>query len=294
MNNLKTIFWGYHISGELTFEQLIKNKVEVGYVIAPYTKNTLKIEDLAGKYGVSVLKPEVLKNNIELITLIKKYEPDFMIVDSYDKLIPLEYINIPKNGMFNMHEALLPKYRGQHCMNWAIINGEKKSGLTIHKMTEKFDDGDIFIQKEIEITDLDDINSLYKKICELIPGCIKNLISALEKKELICYHQNNKEATYFRKRNPEDGKIDWKKSAKEIYNLIRALRKPWPNAFFYYDNKKVEINDALPLNLKIQDTIGKIIKDSNSDNFFIICGDYELLEIRECYVDNKRFFFETV
>lgn len=293
---LKAVFWGYHNSGKITFLELLKNNVQMDFIIVPYKKDTTGIKKLAGRNNISVIVPREVKNNSKLLNKIVKYSPDIFIVDSYDRLIPSAYLRVPGIGCFNFHESLLPRYRGPHVMNWAIINGEKQTGLTVHTMTAKFDEGDIVIQKKVGITNSDDINTVYKKICGLIPAVVRELVDGLEQNKLKFKKQDSSKASHCKKRIPEDGRINWNNTAQQVYNLIRALKKPWPNAFTYYKRKKLLINDTMPIFTKCSNKTraGEVVKPKQYKYPLVVCGDGYLLKIREAGFKSSKVSFNKI
>lgn len=229
------------------------------------------VKELALKNNLSVFEPENI-NAPEIIEIIKSLAPDIIFSFYYRKLICNEILKIPKLGAFNMHGSLLPKYRGRCPLNWVLINGEKKTGVTLHKMIQKADAGDIAGKKEIKITFKDTAYSLDKKISKTAAKLLAEILPQLKKNKIKFIPQNNNKATYFSGRKPEDGKINWKKSSLEIYNLIKAVTYPFPGAFTFYKDKKIFIWEAKPIKLKKKNNqVAKIIKVTKR-NIFISCG----------------------
>ncbi len=189
------------------------------------------------------------RNYKNFVTRLKQYRADLVIVNSYSLILRPDILTIPPLGAINVHGGLLPHYRGANVLNWVLVNGERETGVTLHYMDEGIDTGDIIIQKKIPIGLLDTAFTLRGKLhragCELL----SELWSLLEAGAPIpCHKQDDARAAYYRRRKPEDGRIDWSLSEKEIYNLVRALVKPWPGAF-YHDKtgKKVVIDEFLNL-----------------------------------------------
>ena len=146
----------------------------------------------------------------------------------------------------NIHQSLLPAYRGRHPLNWAIINGETYTGVTIHHINKDFDDGDIILQKRVEILNNDTIMDVYWKAAKTGCKMLHSFFERVRKGNLKGLRQDPKRATYFPPRIPKHGKIDWSDSAENIYNLVRALTYPYPGAYFYYRRKKMLIEIAKP------------------------------------------------
>ena len=172
---------------------------------------------------------------------VKNANPDVIFSFYYRKIIDIKILDLAPLGAFNMHGSLLPKYRGRACVNWAVLNGEKEAGVTLHRMTKYADRGNIIAQEAVEIGENETSHEVFKKI---IPAAGRVLSESLD--DILSGNaegtpQNESEATKFGRRRPEDGIIDWSKSAREIHNLVRAVAKPFPGAFFYHDGHKIMI-----------------------------------------------------
>jgi len=185
---------------------------------------------------------------IEIISpsaFIKNPGPaDIIVVSGYSKLIPRKVIESAQVATVNIHQSLLPAYRGRHPLNWAIINGETYTGVTLHHINEGFDKGNIILQKRVKISDNDNVMDLYwkttEKGCELLHAFFRRA----KKGDLKGFRQDPKLATYFPPRTPRDGKIDWAEPAENVYDLVRALTYPYPGAYFYSQRKKWVIEEA--------------------------------------------------
>lgn len=178
------------------------------------------------------------------IAQIKNLSPDLILSVGWRRLIPSSIFKIPKFGTINMHEALLPQYRGFAPINWVLINGEKKTGITLHYIDETADTGDILLQKSVIISKNDTAKSLFDKLLKLVSSMILELLQKIEEKSLAPITQQKAEGFFASRRFPKDGQIDWQQNKETIYNLIRALSDPYPNAFCYYQNKKILIKSA--------------------------------------------------
>ena len=186
-------------------------------------------------------------NAKEYIDKIKGINPDLIIVCGWQRLICEEILNIPKLGTIGFHSSLLPKYRGRAPVNWAIIMGEKETGITMFYLTPEADDGDIIAQKAFPILLNDDCNTVYEKSAFAGAELIKEYLSKIENGTAPRIHNPSGSFPAYPKRTPKDGLIDFKRSALDIYNFVRALTKPYPGAYYFdkSDNKiivwKVEI-----------------------------------------------------
>ena len=149
--------------------------------------------------------------------------------------------------MLGVHDSLLPEYRGFSPLNWAIINGETHTGVTIHHISEVFDEGNVILQKKVKICNNDHIMDVYWRTTQAACEMLHSFFDRAKNGSLKGFRQNPKRATYFPPRTPKDGKINWSESAQKIYNLIRALTHPYPGAYFYYQRKKLLVEVAKPV-----------------------------------------------
>ena len=172
---------------------------------------------------------------------VKSASPDVIFSFYYRKIIDMKILSLAPLGAFNMHGSLLPKYRGRACVNWAVLNGETETGVTLHHMTAYADRGNIVAQEAVSIGENDTAHDVFLKI---IPASGRVLSRSLD--DILAGNaegtpQDESKATKFGRRRPEDGLIDWSKSAREIHNLVRAVTHPFPGAFFYSNDKKVMV-----------------------------------------------------
>ena len=177
---------------------------------------------------------------------VQNLSADYGVCFSYDRIIKKEILEAFPQGIYNLHGALLPKYRGGNVLQWVLINGEEKTGVTMHKMVERVDAGPIVIQREVQIAKDDTAVSLREKQKRVAKEILKDFFVAIADHRLTLIPQNEAEATHFRKRKPEDGEFSWEDNPEKIYNLIRALVLPWPGARFYHEGKLHIIDQFMP------------------------------------------------
>jgi len=202
-------------------------------------------------------------NDQENIDLIKKINPDLILVIGWSQLLKKEIIDIPKRGVIGSHPTELPKYRGRAPIPWSIIKELKTSALTFFYIQEGIDDGDIIIQKPFEIRDTDDATSLYKKMTLLGKNMLQEILPLINSGKITGKKQNfDLFIENWPKRTPMDGKIDWSKSAREIHNLIRATTHPYPGAYTYHKGKKLIIWKST-MDYSNTNESGKIIIENN-------------------------------
>lgn len=170
---------------------------------------------------------------------IKKKKVDLLLSVNYLFLIEKDLITWPKKYAINVHGSLLPKYRGRTPHVWAIINNEKYTGITAHLINEGCDAGNIIKQIKVPIRQTDTGNDLLLKYLKLYPEFIDEVLKQVSKNQIKTFPQDSSKATYFGKRSPEDGKIDWNWQKERIFNWVRALAKPYPGAFSHYDDNRI-------------------------------------------------------
>jgi len=285
---VKILIFGYSQICYLILEYLLKQKENVIGLFThknnPKENIWFKTPDIiAKKYSIPVYYPENVNTKYWINFITKKLQPDIIFSIYYRKKICNEIITFPKYKSINFHGSYLPKYRGAAPLNWALINGEKTTGVTFHYMTEKFDAGDIISQKKIKISKKDDINSLYKKFFSVGLDLFKTTFKKIKENKIRPYKQNEKLASYYSKRKPEDGLINWNLSAEKIYNLIRAVTYPFPGAFSFLNGSKFIIWQAEPVkkikNLFLLPGEGKLYKK----NLYIGTGNGLLKIIKYTY-----------
>lgn len=207
---------------------------------------------------------------------IKSSDLDFIIVCGWRTLIDPSINNYLKLGMIAAHDSLLPKYRGFAPINWAIINGEKETGVTLFRIDKgEVDSGEIIAQKVVKIKEDDYGWHVYQNVIKATIEIYLDFFLNFETNKIVTSKQNELEATYTCKRTPDDGRIDWDKSSKVIYDLIRAIAHPYPGAFCEFDSKIYSIRRAeLGKNNK-KNFSGRIsgrIISINSDSIEVLCG----------------------
>lgn len=185
-------------------------------------------------------------NNANAYATIKALQPDIILVMGWRTIIPKDILTIPKYGVAGAHESLLPAYRGFAPINWAVINGEKYTGVTLFYLDEGIDSGDIIAQRKIPIGPEETAWEIYQKATRVSLLLVGSYLTGLKQHTVKRKKQNEKRATYTVARVPGDGLIPWSWNTKRISNFIRALSFPFPGAFTYYRNRKIIIQKARP------------------------------------------------
>lgn len=245
-------------------------------VAAPPTKV------LAEKHGIHVLQPQKIKTE-EFFNELKKVSPDLICVAAYGKILPKNILELAPYGCINVHASLLPKYRGAAPINWAIIRGEKMTGITTMKMDEGMDTGDMLLKKEIPIDDDDTGETLSEKLSQIGAELLLETIKHLKEGKLNPIPQDHSQATYAPMLKKEDGKIDWEKSAEEIRNLIRGTL-PWPGAYTTLGGKLLKIYKA-----SVSEGTGKPEEVTKSDSGILrVATGKDSLDLLELQVEGGR------
>lgn len=198
------------------------------------------VEKLARENQIPVFTP-LSPNTPEIIETIRSLKPDVIFSFYYRQMIAQEILDIPSLGALNMHGSLLPKYRGRCPVNWVIIHGESKTGVTLHYMVKAPDAGDIVDQEAVDITNTDTAGMVMEKINEAAQKILKRQLTPLKQGIAPRIVQDHSKASYFGGRGPKDSQIDWSQSARQIHNLIRAMQPypQYPPAFTNLDGEEV-------------------------------------------------------
>ncbi len=188
---------------------------------------------------IPVYQPERL-DDPAFLEQIRALKPDCAIVVAFGRLLPIAFLNLFSKGAYNLHGSLLPKYRGAAPIQWALINGEKETGVTLFKLDEQLDHGPILLQKKIAIDPDDTSETLFPKLSLLGSAAIREGLPLLEKELVPLTPQNHSQATQAPALTKEQGRIDWTKPAEQIVNQIRGMT-PWPGAFTFLNGEPVKI-----------------------------------------------------
>ena len=264
---MKTILFGFTGLGNAVLRGLLKsNNVWVSSVFtkkyySPYPYyNEVQMEDLCERENI-ICYIDKKVNSEEVKDLIKKDEPDLIIVASFSQIISKDIIDIPKSGIINLHPSLLPKYRGPYPDQGVLLNNEKETGITIHYLTDRLDSGNIILQKRFDISPNENYSSLKKKISDKSEKMITELIelfrSGSKPKGL---EQRESEATYFPKPKKEDGFLENETDINLIISKVKALN-PFPGTSILINGNRIEVVDYKMINSKGSND--NIIEDEN-------------------------------
>lgn len=239
---MKAIVLGYHNFGCAGIEALSRHGFEIAAVFTHNDSPSERIwfdsvAEMASGYKIPVFAPEDINHPL-WIEKIKELKPDILFSFYYRDMLKPALLNIPPSGCLNLHGSLLPKYRGRCPINWVLVNGEKETGVTLHYMTPRPDDGDIAAQRSMPITDDDTALTLHKKAVQASISLLDEVLPQIKNGTAARIPQNNSTASYFGGRTPDDGEIDWNQSAEAVKNLVRAVTYPYPGAFSFVGGRK--------------------------------------------------------
>lgn len=239
----KTIFAGFGKLGYLSLLELIQSGLKIEFVLTHKDHSLESVDALCVKNQIEYSYLDLRKDK-KLLEELCSYKPEYLISVNYRYIIPGDLLNVSKYPL-NLHGSLLPKYRGRTPHVWAIINGETTTGITCHIMDELVDTGDIYHQESIEINRDDTGASIISKFERIYPYCLRKTLEKIDQ-GYKPKPQDHKVATYFGKRSPDMGYIDFTKDLDSIIDFIRAQARPYPGAYCYLpDGVKLIVNKAV-------------------------------------------------
>lgn len=243
---MRIIFFGTPKFAIPSLKALLESEEEITAVVTQTDKKAGRgrilhhspVKELVMSSGIKILQPANIKDTAFLNEL-SAIKPDIIVVVAYGKILPQQILKLPPLGCINVHASLLPKYRGAAPVQWAIINGEELTGVTTMLMDEGLDTGNILLQEKIEITDEDSAETLSKRLSEMGALLLRKTIKGLKDGSVRPVPQEGI-PSYALLLKKQDGKIDWSKSAREIFNLVRGLY-PWPCSYCYLNKERIKI-----------------------------------------------------
>lgn len=278
---MKIVFMGTPDFALPSLKRLIESEHEVAAVYCQpdkpqgrhFTLTPPPVKVLAQQYNIPVCQPTTLKDEAAQAELAK-FSPDIIIVAAYGKILPKAVLDMPKYGCINVHGSILPKYRGAAPIQRAVMNGEKKSGVTIMQMAEGLDTGDMLLVSETEIGKDETAGELFDRIALLGADA---LMQALENIDFLTpIKQDDSLASWASPLKKSDGEINWNNSAESIYSLIRGV-SPWPGAYTVFGEKRLKIHKA-----RLCGMSGEPRQILDDERFVIGCesGSIELIEVQ--------------
>ncbi len=275
---MKIVFLGFQKWGWSALKGLLESRHQVALILThPESKSTYKgsfldesVKELAESSKIEFLESRSA-NQKEVVNKIKNANPDVIVSSDWETWISPEVAALAGKAAINIHDSLLPKYAGFSPVNWAIINGEKQTGITVHYIEEAFDQGKIILQKRVSIRETDTIVDLLEKIFRKIPDALLESLDLIEKGGVAAKKQDIRKASFYHKILNKDCAIDWSDSCRNIYNFIRALTGPFPNAHTYFKGEKIKIKKASKLDKVYCGIPGRLVRREER-GVVVLCG----------------------
>jgi len=245
------------------------------------------VKDAAVRLGIDVVQPATIKNNAEFRDQLAAIAPDAIVVVGYGRIVPQWMIDLPRLGNLNLHASLLPKYRGAARIQWAIANGESVTGVTTMRIDAGLDTGDILMQRETPISSEDTAETLAPKLAAAGAELMIETLRRLENGQIRPTPQDHSQATLAPILKKEDGRMDFARSAEELFNRLRGFQ-PWPGAFTVFKGKTLQVHRAQLLQPSRELKPGQIAVEGA--RLFVGCagGANTTLELLEVQTEGKR------
>jgi methionyl-tRNA formyltransferase len=274
-----------------TLEALISSEFDVRLVITQPDRpsgrglelSASPVKQCALEHSIPVTQPDKIKNNDSFRAQVEALHLDAIIVVGYGRIIPQWMINLPRFGNLNLHASLLPKYRGAAPIQWAIAQGETVTGVTTMRIDAGLDTGDILLQSELPIAPDDTAGSIAPKLAEMGARLMVQTLRGLQVETVQPRPQDHSRATLAPILKKEDGKIDFRRSAIEIWNRLRGF-SPWPGAYTIFRGKSFHVWQARPLAERLPSAELKV----EDGSVFVGCGDSSALELLEVQLEGKK------
>lgn len=275
-------------------EAIIKAGYEVAAVVTQPDKQKGRgkevkmtpVKECALRHGIPVFQPVKIKEP-EAVAELEKYQADLFVVAAFGQLLSEEILNMPEYGCINIHASLLPAYRGAAPIQWAVLNGEKESGVTIMQMDKGLDTGDMLLKRSVELSPKETGDSLHDKLMRLGAELIVEALPKLEKGELVPEKQKDELSSYAKKLTKAMGQIDWSKDAVSLERWIRGLNS-WPSAYTFFGGKTLKIWEAQVTeeNGAQKAEPGQVVSVSK-EGFTVACGQ-GALQILSLQLEGKK------
>jgi methionyl-tRNA formyltransferase len=294
---MRLIFMGTPLAAVPTLRRCLEDGHEVASVWTQPDRpagrgrklNISPVKEFALKHGLTVYQPAKIRNE-ETLSLFASAKADAAVVVAYGRILPAPYLSAPRKGCINVHFSLLPQYRGAAPVNWAIVRGEKETGVTTMQMDEGLDTGAILLQRETRIEETETATDLMTRLSHLGAEALSDTLARLG--EIAPREQSEEKATFAPVLKREDGLIAWALDAAQIERRVRGFQ-PWPGAFTNYNSQRLVIwrasvvRDEREAQEGSGDVEGLILK-AHGDELVIACGDDTRLRLEEVQPEGKR------
>ena len=289
---MKVVFMGTPDFAVGALEEIIKAGHEVTAVVTQPDKpkgrgkemQISAVKACALSHGLPVFQPVKIKTP-EAVEQLRRYEADIFVVAAFGQILSKEILDMPKYGCVNIHASLLPKYRGAAPIQWAVIDGEEETGVTIQQMNEGVDTGDILMQEVVKLDAKETGASLFDKLAVCGAGLIVKTLTEIEKGSLTPVKQDDSKSTHAKMLSKDMGKLDFSQEAIVLERKIRDLNS-WPSAYTYFKGKTLKIWDADVENTEADGEYGSVC-EVTKDSFSIVTGN-GCLCIKEVQLEGKK------
>lgn len=289
---MRVIFMGTPEFAVPTLQTLIQNHEVVAVVTQPDKRKGRgkamqfpPVKEKALEYHIPVYQPVKVRNDEAFLEEMKSLQPDIIVVAAFGQILPESILNLPKYGCINVHASLLPKYRGAGPIQWAVINGEKESGITIMYMEKGLDTGDMIEKVVVPLDEKETGESLHDKLSVAGNDSLLKAMKAIEDGSVVREKQDDSLSTYAPMFDKTMGEIDWTKSADEIERLIRGLY-PWPSAYTKFRNKTMKIFASDVMLMQTEQKAGTVV-DVTKEAIIVQTG-HQCLAIQEVQLEGKK------
>ncbi|MBN2328225.1 MAG: bifunctional UDP-4-amino-4-deoxy-L-arabinose formyltransferase/UDP-glucuronic acid oxidase ArnA [Candidatus Omnitrophica bacterium] len=283
---MKAVVLAYHNIGCAGVRALLAHGFEIQAVFTHEDNPNENIwfesaAELAATHNISVYAPENINHPL-WVERIREMKPDILFSFYYRNIVSAEILAIQPAGCLNLHGSLLPRYRGRCPVNWVLVHGEKETGVTLHYMTPRPDDGDIVAQERVSIDESDTALSLHHKLALAAGRLMDDQLPRIRENKVRRIPQDPTAASYFGGRRPADGEIDWTQASRSVRNLVRAVTKPYPGAFSFLGNRRCIFWDAALAEAETISVPGAVL---STNPLTIACGD-GAIEVRFGQIEN--------
>ena len=287
---MKVVFLGTPDFGVPALQKIMENHHVVGVVCQPDKVGA------RGKLEFSAVKKFALAHNLPLfqfekisrdgVETLKSLAPDIMVTAAYGQILSQEVIEIAPHGIINIHGSLLPKLRGAAPIQYAVLQGLEKTGITILNTVRKVDAGEIILQKELEVKPFETNGELFERMSQLGAEAVVEALHLIETGKVTYTPQVEEDATFCSKITAEQERIDWSKPSNEIINLVRALN-PSPAAWTEADGKRLKIYALRPCEKQFDGVAGEVV-ECGKKTLCVMCGDGKAVNVVELQAENAR------
>ena len=291
---MRIVFMGTPDFAVETLEKIIENGYDVVAVVTQPDKpkgrdkklSPPPVKECALKHNLTVLQPQRARDEA-FVQELKRYNPDAIVVVPFGQILPESILHMTKYGCINVHASLLPQYRGASPIQWAVIDGCKKTGVTTMLMDEGIDTGDILMIREYELAKKETGGSLFDKLSLLGAELLIETLKGIEADSIKPIKQDDEKSSYVKMLTKAMGHIDFTKNANEIERLIRGLN-PWPSAFTYMNKKMLKIWDAdVSEDIEVPQNSPVGTAFISKEKMYVICGS-GFLELKEVQLEGKK------